>query len=829
VIPSAVFALSLATLGFELALARWLAVAHWDSLAFLVIGIAMFGLAAGGVAYQAWLGHRRAVRAPADPGRSQQAAAGLCIAGSVTLAGSFLLAKRLPLDWLLLPVQPQQLAWLAATCLLLALPFFFSGFLSCFAYAEMPDRIGLVSAAALAGSALGAAGFLFLLPLLEEGRLVAVLAGAALAPPLLLPLCRAGRAAPAGRFLHAAIPAAAAALAAGLIFGAMTGSGRLFAITPSQWQTLPQLLMLPGSRVISRQAGAWGRLDEVESTHLRFAPGLSLQASDLVPPQRALVADGDSLTVLHDPAGISFARSTHAWAGYLLAASAGAAGAGAPVASPVPLRILVIHGDGGLATACALASMPAEVTVVSENAGLSRRMATWYAGAGLAVIADNPRSLLARKGPSWDVIHLERWGPSVPGMAGLSQSALFTVDAMSACWLRLSERGVLIASRRLLLPPSDSLRLFATAVSALRSAGVADPAEHLAVIRGIDSMSLLVSKRPLRGVLLSGLRSFADRLSFDLDWFPGMVAADADRYQSFDRPFFYDAYTAALGDARFTDRYPLDVTPQSDDRPFPNRFLRWTRIRDFADLAGRRLHGLLLSTELVGGAVLVVSIAAAGALLGLPLALRRRGASRARGSRGLVAACGFTGAGFLLVEICIIDATAILFPGPLVPLALGLIGMLGFGSLGSLASGRLPDRALVPMLATLTLLLPSVGLLLIRAVHSALPLSVIPRALTCITALGLPSFLLGVPFPLLLRRAAAPRDRTMAWAANGCASVLASSAAALIAAAAGLSILPMIAGACYLAAAITLRLFSGITQGSPSSARNHPRVDWQER
>jgi hypothetical protein len=364
------------------------------------------------------------------------------------------------------------------------------------------------------------------------------------------------------------------------------------------------------------------------------------------------------------------------------------------------------------------------------------------------------------------------------------------------------------------LPPSDSVRLFATAVAALRSSGLAEPAAHLAVIRGIDSLSLLVSLRPLQGDLLAELRAFADRLSFDLDWFPGMAAADADRYQQFGRPLFYEAYAAVLADARFVKGYPLDVAPQSDDRPFPNRFLRWTRIRDFAELAGLRLQSLLLSTELVGGAVLVVSVGGAAVLLGVPLALRRGGMRRTRGSGVLLAACALVGAGYLLVEICVIDAAALLFPGPLLPLALGLVVLLGFGSLGSLVSGRLRDSAVLPILGALAIMLPVAGLLLVRGVHLALPLPPLARGIAGIAAVGLPAFLLGMPFPLLLRRAAAPRDLTLAWAANGCASVLASSAAALVAAAAGLSVILFFAGACYLLSIIALSM-----AGQPPTAR----------
>ena len=39
-------------------------------------------------------------------------------------------------------------------------------------------------------------------------------------------------------------------------------------------------------------------------------------------------------------------------------------------------------------------------------------------------MTENPRSLLARSGPPWDVIHVESWGPSIPGLAGLAVEAL---------------------------------------------------------------------------------------------------------------------------------------------------------------------------------------------------------------------------------------------------------------------------------------------------------------------------------------------------------------------------------------------------------------------
>ncbi|MGA2642083.1 MAG: hypothetical protein ABSG21_14410, partial [Spirochaetia bacterium] len=62
----------------------------------------------------------------------------------------------------------------------------------------------------------------------------------------------------------------------------------------------------------------------------------------------------------------------------------------------------------------------------------------------------------------------------------------------------------------------------------------------------------------------------------------------------------------------------------------------------------------------------------------------------------------------------------------------------------------------------------------------------------------IPSVLLGIPFPLAMRfEATTDRERAYAWAANGCASVIASPAAALMAMSLGLRFLLMTAAISY--------------------------------
>jgi len=797
---TAVFCLSLATLAYELCITRAFSIAHWDSLAFLAISIAMFGSAAAGVAFSLARGRAgRATRGAAGPATADRASAG-CLGCAAGIVGSFLAVNRLPLDLLRFAVDAAQPFWLLAVYLAASLPFLASGFASCSAYADRPEASGKVAAAALAGSAMGAGLPAALLPALGEGGTAAAAALAALVPCLLLPFSRQGRRGHRRTWIVAVAGAAALAIVAAIAWPGST----LLSVRPSPYKSLPQLLQVPGTRVSGVSTGLRGRLETVESPSLRFAPGLSLSWQGTLPRQVGLYLDADSPAVLHDPAGtgVAFARSTHAFAGYLLAA-------------PVE-RCLVVQAGGGLGVACALASGARETTVACGHPGIASAVNDWYAGRGVTADADNPRSLLARPGRPWDVIHVESWGPSVPGLAGLAEEALLTRDALLACWNRLSDRGVLVVSRRLLVPPSDAIRVFATALEALGAAGVADPASHVAVVRGWDSCSLVVSRAAIVGGRLAGLQAFAGGLGFDLDWFPGIRREDADRFGRFGRPLFYEAYRSVVDDPSWPGTQPLDVVPQSDDRPWPNRFVRWSRLGDFLALAGGR-SALMLAPELLAGAGLAIAVVLGAALVAAVAVAGPRRRSEAGPAPGRPAVpslilFALLGAGFLLAEIGVVDAFTVLFASPPVALSLVLGGMLAAAAFGGLCSRPFGRRALPVSLAAAAASIAALGALLLPGLRLLLPLPGAARAAAGLALIAAPSFALGMTFPLAMRDlGGSAGGRAWAWAVNGSASVVASVAAALVAAARGISALLWAAAAAY---ALALVMFAVPALGS---------------
>ena len=788
--------LSLASLGYELLVTRFFSIAHWSHLSFLAVGVAMFGYAAGGTLHCFLADRLRPVS-----GQTAAPYGVLCCAASLAILASFGAVKSLPLDYLRFPIEPAQALYLLLTWIILSLPFLAAGLATSAAYAAQPARSGVIAAASLLGSALGALAPSLLLPVVEEGGAAAAFALVALVPLL----------APAfGRKARLAALGLCVCIAALLVW-----RPPLLAVAPSSYKTLPLLLQAPGTVVVGRSSQLRGRLEEVRSPSLRFAPGLSLSYGGDLPLQAGLVLDGDSLTVLYDvsaPPGSEFARWTHSFAPWLLAATSAAASRGA-------LDGLVLQQDGGLAAACALQASARSVTLVTEDPRVCRREAQWYRGTPISVANDNPRSFLARPGPRYSVVIVEDWGPSLPGMASLQVDAALTVDALRACWKRLQSRGVLAVSRRLVLPPSDSLRIFSALLLAMRKEKVEKPQDHLAVIRSWDSCTLLASRAPLDDDARALLRDFAESRSFDLDYLPGLGREETNRFSRYEHPLFADAYSRIVLGGGDTGEGILDTAPQGDDRPFPSRFVRWARAGEFFRATGGRLHTLLLTGEIVAGAALVQVLVISSLLLAVTFLARRRAAARQRPGesrhRGpsLYILAGFLGIGFMSTEMSAINALTILFSSPGIALAVTLGGLLFFSALGGLASERISAGALGPAILVAAAGLAVLWLLLPQALSSLLALRLPARVAAAAGLLGVPGFLIGIPFPAVMRilpggaggtegtdRAATRRAR--AWAVNGCASVAISFGSALLAPWLGIRSLLLLAAAAYVAAGL---------------------------
>jgi hypothetical protein len=786
----AVFLVSLSALAFEVLLTRLFSITQWNHLSFMVISLALFGFAASGTFLNLITArdHDRTRRLCADAALKHFLAL-----FSLTTLSAFVVLQRLPLDYFRLPLEPVQAFYLLVAYLALALPFFMAGLIVAVAYAALSDQSGRVYFATMLGSACGALAVMPGLPLLDETRLVVLVA---LLPLVLLPFRPSDRRPtgvdPSARLMSSPPkdwigPAGTIGLLAATAITAFWAWHSPLA--PSPYKALSQQLRFPGTRIIDTRHDIRGRVDLLDSPYIRFAPGLSLRYTTPLPSQMALYRDGDDPMVLYsfeNRHSLDFAAHSLPYLGYHLHGK--------------PRRVLILAQGGGSAMACALASGASQITVVTPHPQMAKVLSHHYRN---PVTAAGPRAYLAGTGQRFDVIHLDDWGLSLPGSAALRQSYSFTIEALQAYWDHLRPGGIVILARKLILPPSDAIRIWATAYEALRGRGVSAPGHHLLMMRNWDLYSLVISAAPLTGN--AAVAAFAREHNFDLLFHEGGEAALVNRFNRYDQPFhareitrLAEAYDNGRAGGYF-DAYPLDVRPQSDQRPFPYRILKWSRIQSLYQAMGNRLYVLVLSGEVVVLVVLIEALVAAALLLALPLGVTRRAGTRLRAA----AAVYFlgVGAGFMLLEIYYIKQLMVLFEDPVVTFTVVVAGILIFSGLGGLYAQRCSVMAHRVCLALLcgaigaTALIPGRFWLFLAALSGPWRYG---GALLTLLPTG---WLMGIPFAVGMRRYVThPAQSASAWALNGCTSVVAAIAAAQIALTLGTPALLVGAALAYLLA-----------------------------
>jgi hypothetical protein len=215
---------------------------------------------------------------------------------------------------------------------------------------------------------------------------------------------------------------------------------------------------------------------------------------------------------------------------------------------------------------------------------------------------------------------------------------------------------------------------------------------------------------------------------------------------------------------------------------------------DLYRMLGSRLHAFGWSGELLVAATLAEAALVSAILLLAPARMVCRETQTLSWSAILFFLA--IGAGFMFAELLFVYLGTFLLGDPVISLTLTLAGVLVSSALGGVVSDRGgPTRLRAAVAAAgLVSIVSAVGLML--AAPHLLALPAWARGGVLLAAAMLPAFWMGMPFPLAMRQMAInPPAKAYAWAANGCASVLASILSAQIAITAGLE---WIAAAAFL-------------------------------
>jgi SAM-dependent methyltransferase len=803
---------SAGALSYEILLTRLFSIIQWHHFAYMTISLAMLGYGVSGTVLTL-------LRARLLP-RYGAVFAACAAAFGVCAVGAFLLAQRLPFNPLEIFWDPRQPFYLLLLYLLLAVPFMFAASCIGLTFAQHGAAAHRIYSFDLLGAASGClliVLLLFLLPPLAALRLVGLLGLAAAALAAWHFRLRPGWLLPGLAIIAIAITAV------------LPSSWTELRISP--YKSLRQTLLIPEARVVEERSSPLGLLTVVESPRVPFrhAPGLSLNVVQEPPPQLAIFIDGDSLSALTRFDGrlepIAYLGETTSALPYHL------------LRQP---HVLVLGAGGGSGVLQGLVGNARQVEAVDVDPRMVELVRDRFAGFGgnlyrrpdVMIHVAEARSFVEASNVRYDLIQvalMDAFGAASNGLYGLNESYLYTVEGLQSYLDHLQPGGMLALTRWITLPPRDLLKLSATAITALERAGVAAPAQRMALIRGWQTGTLLIKNGDFTETEIAAIRAFAEARSFDVEWLPGLAREESNRYNVLDQPYFYDGIAALAGSQReyFIARYKFDLTPPTDDRPYFFRFFRWQSLPEILRLKERGGLPLLELGYPILLATLLQAVLASSVLILLPLWMGLRGKNGEAALRVKSAVFGYFGLigfAFIFVEIAFIQKLTLYLGHPLYAVAVVLCAFLLFAGLGSRSApfllARLPATRLPQSIwpaAGITLLVTLYLLSTSPLMQHGLGLPDPVRALLAVALIAPLAFLMGMPFPLGMARLAAnaPSLLPWAWGINACATVVGAALATLIALHFGFSGVAALAVLLYLASTMAFpRLGEGRVNSS---------------
>ncbi len=746
----------------ELALTRIFSVIMYYHFAFLAISIALFGLSASGVF--AYVARRRLDRRPIG---SLLAVQSLVYAGCTIVALFVLVRMHVGLQY-----STANLRLMLAIYTLAALPFFTGGLVITLAISRFAFRINAVYAADLMGAA---GGCLILIPLLNGlGAPGVVLTAAAMAAAAALLF-----AAPA---LRPRIAVAGAAILILPLAGQLSGFAGFDVVDTKGHK---------GDTVLFSKWNSFSRIGVYERTHGDWSVSTAYKGPH--PNTRYMDIDSAAstpiLNLLPDRSNAQYLR-------YELTAFAYHLKAGPEADQLHPgFTALVIGPGGGRDLASALVFGAREVDGVEINPIIADDVMRGqflafsggiYADPRVHITVDDGRSFVRRTPKRYDVIQaslVDTWAATAAGAYTLTENTLYTVEAFTDYLDHLTDNGVLTITRWVI----DGLRLVSLAQAACERRGCTI-ADRLAIVRQDRVATFMLKKTPLTPTEIATIRDTAKSLEFEVLYVPsvdGSPVTEAIADESVDGTATAD-YPKLVGTSdreRFYADYYEDITPTTDDRPF---YFHTTKLENQFDTAFGRsmLFGNGLSALLT---LMAISVALVALFVIGPLVFADRGVKHPRGWQAWLMYFGALGAGFMLIEVAVLQRFVLLLGHPVYSLTVTLFSLLlgtgiGAGVSRRFAEARLRRSGVVAMIVVALVALAVIAIVT-PLVSWAIPFARSVRMLVALLLLVPMGIALGIPMPTGIRllRAQAPDLVAWAWGINGALSVLGATLAIFIA------------------------------------------------
>ena len=425
----AVFFVSAAVIGWQLALMRCLLISRYHHFSFLVISCALLGFGGGGVLLA--LGGRW------FEGRRDDIFRWGILSFGISLPVCFWLGEQLPLNVYFAPVAVvPAMGWWSAFWLIHSIPFLLAGTLIGLALMSGGKNAHKIYASNLAGSAFGALAGIGLMSLMPANAMVVPVAASVVLSSI-FPI-------PSTAFNYRRVFLASVGTSLLLLGAAMfAGPARFFPLNVDQFKALSQVQRLEqqgdAKRILERD-GPRGRIEVFSSPH--FHTLLSLGSVTAPPRMDLMLRDGFEIGSMLSISSIEqsrFLKETLVALPYKLVR---------------PRRVLILGETGGNYVWLACRSGADSIYVVQGDKNivdaLENHKSRVLDDPRIRVVVTEPRAFLDNSAITFDIIHLaalEGFSPGSSGIGGLREDYLATVEGFGRALDLLTEAGMATAIR----------------------------------------------------------------------------------------------------------------------------------------------------------------------------------------------------------------------------------------------------------------------------------------------------------------------------------------------------------------------------------------------
>lgn len=547
-------------------------------------------------------------------------------------------------------------------------------------------------------------------------------------------------------------------------------------LKPSEFKGRSKALLLQDAKLITQKPSPHGIVEIISSPMIRNAEGLSLKFRGEIESGYSVFSNGDAignLISMKKSDSLSFLDFTTAQLPFVMKKRD---------------KVLVLNSGSGVEISRCLKADAAQITAVEPNEALVDILSSDHPALNDSVYLNNKvsvykitaRNFLLSNNEKFDLIivpAIDAFG-GTSGLYSLREQFDLTIEAIAEMLSKLNPNGVLMVSVWLDYPARNSLKILAAIADAMENKEFKNKKEHLIAIKNWNYLTIAVKQTPITEEEEFRVKDFCNDMFFDIVLFPSSKFEDGDRYNKLYDEQFYQLVDQILSSKiernNLYENYAFNIAPASDERPFFSQFLRWKNWSLLKqNLSMHSIPFLELGYVLLYVTLLQIIIAAM-VLIILPLfKLGFRGKNKI----GVLVYFAGIGLAYMFIEIIFIQMFSLYFGNPIYSASIVICFMLVFSGIGSYITHKyqtLNNKSKFILIVIIFLFVLQLFLLK-EVLFSTAHFAFAPKLLIAFLLIAPCSFLMGMPFPLELKKISAsiPSLVPWAWGINGFASVIA--------------------------------------------------------